>query len=383
MDDKKLEPIVKELSLRMNIDTKGLTNKEIIAKYFKEALDCVYLKRDLLMEFIADECVLDTEFDEMIEKYLPKIIKLMPKYEWTFLENVASFNLKAIENNIEFLFSKENENEILNIFLVIKNKNRGLDRIINNQIQKNSKLFVRSLWHGIEWEEGKTWEDEFEEKEKEECINSLDYVLREVLTETNRNYTDIEYINEGSYAVAYRIGNRVLKLGDEFAKYKIPNHRRILQPVARANYTLEDRRVMAFFEVTSYVDINFSEEERDEEKLYEIYKELRDSGIVWLDAKWSNVGKLLDENKTTWKGKDVKIAPNSVGFSESYKGEPLKKGELVVIDLDFLFGEYDPTLEELKEEYSSEYSLRFDVRYRREKKQEEAIKVKKDSEYER
>ena len=42
---------------------------------------------------------------------------------------------------------------------------------------------------------------------------------------------------------------------------------------------------MAFFEVTSYVDINFSEEERDEEKLYEIYKELRDSGIIWLDDK--------------------------------------------------------------------------------------------------
>ena len=140
---------------------------------------------------------------------------------------------------------------------------------------------------------------------------------------------------------------------------------------------------MAFFEVTSYVDINFSEEERDEEKLYEIYKELRDSGIVWLDAKWSNVGKLLNENKTTWKGKEVEVAPNSVGFSEAYKGDPLKKGELVVIDLDFLFSENDPNLKQLKEEYSSEYSLKFDIRYRREKNQRKTIEIKQNSEYER
>ena len=383
MDDNKLEPIVKELSLRMDIDTSGQTNREIILKYFKEALDCVYLKRDLLMEFIADECVFDSEFDEVIEKNLPQIIKLMPKYKWYFLESVASYNSKAIDNNIEFLFSKENENEILNIFLVIKNKNRRLNRIINNQIQKNSKLFLRALWHGTEWQEREKWERRFGETEKEECVTSLNYALREVLDETNKDYTDIEYINEGSYAVAYRIGNRVLKLGDEFAKYKIPNHRRILQPIARANYTLEDRRVMAFFEVTSYVDINFSEEERDEEKLYEIYKELRDSGIIWLDAKWSNVGKLLNENRTTWKGKNVEVAPKSVGFSEEYKGNPLKKGELVVIDLDFLFSENDPNLKQLKEEYSSKYSLKFDIRYRREKNQRKTIEIKQDSEYER
>lgn len=69
----------------------------------------------------------------------------------------------------------------------------------------------------------------------------------------------------------------------------------------------------------------FSEKEQDDEKLYQIYKELRDSGIVWIDAKWENVGKLLDDNVTKWRGQVIDVAPNSVGFSKSYEGEPLKE----------------------------------------------------------
>ena len=228
--------------------------------------------------------------------------------------------------------------------------------------------------------QGQTWEDAFNEEEKVECVNCLDRVLREVLDESNKSYTDIEYLDEGSYAVAYRIGNRVLKLGDEFSKYRLPNHRRLLQPIARANYTLKDKRVMAFFEVTSYVDTHFEEEEKDEKRLYEIYKELRDDGIIWLDAKWNNVGKLLGENKTIWRGKEVKIAPNSVGFYKDYEGDPLKKGDIVVIDLDYLFREDDPIVPVVKESYSSDYSKIFDERYTKEKSQ---VKGKETCAYDR
>lgn len=116
------------------------------------------------------------------------------------------------------------------------------------------------LWFGSLFEtkrkreKCKFWRDAFDEKEKEECKTALDIVLREVLDETNKDYTDIEFVGEGSYSTVYRIGNKVIKFGDEILKYQIPNHRRFLQPIARANYTLEDKSVMAYFEVTSYAD---------------------------------------------------------------------------------------------------------------------------------
>ena len=151
MEDSQLRPIVKELTLNINIDTKGKTNREIILRYFREALEYVHIKRSLLMEFIADECVFDSEFNELIDKYLINIIRLMPKYKWDFLRSISLYNSTAIKNNIEALFSIDNETDILNIFLAIKNNNRELDLIINKQIQKNSKLFTRALWHGTNW----------------------------------------------------------------------------------------------------------------------------------------------------------------------------------------------------------------------------------------
>lgn len=373
MSDEYLNQLVNELQIFVDLDKNGKTNKEIILEHFGEVLEYVKYREDILFDYIMDECIYDSDYDEVIEKYLPKLLKRMPPYRGNILSTVAMYNPNAILTNLDEIFSKENEERIFDYFQAIKGKNRNLDKAINNKIRENSKTFVMGLWFGSSGEASEKrekrnfWRDAFDEKEKEECKTSLDIVLREVLDETNKNYTDIEFIGEGAYSTVYRIGNKIIKFGDEILKYQIPNHRRFLQPIARANYTLEDKSVMAYFEVTSYVDTFFSEEEKDDEKLYQIYKELRNSGIVWIDAKWDNVGKLLDDNVTKWRGQVIDVAPNSVGFSESYKGKPLKRGDIVIVDLDYLFREDDPNLPRVIDEYSSPLSLEFEERYEREK----------------
>ena len=373
MSDEYLNQLVNELQIFVGLDKNGKTNKAIILEHFGEVLEYVKYREDILFDYIMDECIYDSDYDEVIEKYLPKLLKRMPPYRGNILSTVAMYNPNAILTNLDEIFSKENEERIFDYFQAIKGKNRNLDKAINNKIRENSKTFVMGLWFGSSGEAPEKrekrnfWRDAFDEKEKEECKTSLDIVLREVLDETNKNYTDIEFIGEGAYSTVYRIGNKIIKFGDEILKYQIPNHRRFLQPIARANYTLEDKSVMAYFEVTSYVDTFFSEEEKDDEKLYQIYKELRNSGIVWIDAKWDNVGKLLDDNVTKWRGQVIDVAPNSVGFSESYKGKPLKRGDIVIVDLDYLFREDDPNLPRVIDEYSSPLSLEFEERYEREK----------------
>ena len=44
---------------------------------------------------------------------------------------------------------------------------------------------------------------------------------------------DIKYIDRGGYSKAYKIGDYVLKIGDERANEVMPNHPRILQPIIR------------------------------------------------------------------------------------------------------------------------------------------------------
>lgn len=376
MNDEYLGQLVNELQIFVDISRDGKTNKEIILEHFGEVLEYVKYREDILFDYIMDECIYDSDYDKVIEKYLPDLLKRIPLYGGTILSTIAMYNPNAILTNFDKIFSQENEEKIFDYFQAIKGKNRNLDKAINSKIRENSKNFVMGLWFGSLFEtkekreKRKFWRDAFDEKEKEECKTALDIVLREVLDETNKDYTDIEFVGEGSYSTVYRIGNKVIKFGDEILKYQIPNHRRFLQPIARANYTLEDKSVMAYFEVTSYADTFFSEKEQDDEKLYQIYKELRDSGIVWIDAKWENVGKLLDDNVTKWRGQVIDVAPNSVGFSKSYEGEPLKSGDMVIIDLDYLFREDDPNLPRMIDGYSSPLSIEFEEKYKREKKRE-------------
>ena len=124
-------------------------------------------------------------------------------------------------------------------------------------------------------------------------------------------------------------------------------------------------------------------------QLYEIYKELRDDGIIWTDAKASNVGKLTKPNKRyskkigeiddkgiiTWGSQ--KYAGTGAGFeTQDENQEILNAGEYVIIDLDYIWEE---NYENIIWPSGGSLSFEFEKMYKKEKANESAEKEIEDS----
>ena len=197
----------------------------------------------------------------------------------------------------------------------------------------------------------------------------------ELLESENKKMIDIEYLSSGGYSDVYKIGDSVIKIGGPRKKYKIINHRRILQPLTRTNFLdLENNEPFACIEIAPAVETNL-EDELTEEELYKIYKELRDDGIIWTDCKDINVGRLTRENVPKLNSEEIDIAPESIGADQKPKGEILKKGDYVIIDSDYIYKENDPDISFAGSKWS--LSKKFEQKYQREKQSEIAKRYKK------
>lgn len=108
-------------------------------------------------------------------------------------------------------------------------------------------------------------------------LYGLTKIVNEVAQNENVDISDIEYIGRGSLANVYKLGNKTIKFGESRITDKIPYHKRILQPLLR-------RRVTGnlYIEVSEYLS---PDNLITDEDAYLIYKELRDDGIIWFDAK--------------------------------------------------------------------------------------------------
>ena len=140
----------------------------------------------------------------------------------------------------------------------------------------------------------------------------------------------------GDFSNIYKIGNKILKVGAPRGEFKIPNHRRILQPIVRKSFKDENGDSLACVEITQRVDTDI-QESINKEDVYEVWKELRDAGIIWTDATIENVGRLLSRNVPTLHGEEMYVEPESAGLIGKNNGNPLERGQLVVIDTDYVF----------------------------------------------
>ena len=372
MDESQLEAIVDDLRNFIDIDSKNKTNKEIIFEHFSDAIK--YCDKYLISDFVIKEAVYDSEFNELIKTNFRELLDILPTFSvGSFLARVSRYNPEVIKENIDYIISEDNIENFWAYFVAIKGKDEDIDHLINEKINSSDNIFAKAIVHNYllkkenenyKWRVDDNPNEEITEESKKNLAITLGYVIKELLDETNSNYTDINYVDAGVFSEVYKIGNKVFKIGDKLNQYEIPNHRRLLQPIARANYTLKNGNVIACIQVTPAVDTYFSNEEKTDEKLYEIYKELRNDGIIWIDAKWENLGKLLDDNVTKWRGKRVEISPQSVGLDKKYVGEPLRKGNIVIIDLDMIYREENPNIPWVK---MSDISKEFEERYLEEK----------------
>lgn len=245
------------------------------------------------------------------------------------------------ENNIRFLYC-----------LKFKNISKEIRESLNDKIKRYKEEYIRLFILKIQ---KNYWFDY-------NMAYILEQLFQEILDHEQKDWIDIDYIDSGGYSHVYKIGSKILKVGKERESYEIPYDKRILQPLIRVNLSDLSSTNKGTIEVCEKVERNI---EIDEEELYDLYKELRDRGIIWTDVKKKNVGRLLKENKRHW-NKQLGNPKKAVGYMEdeefNLEEDHLKKGEIVILDTDFIYYEND-----LHIKWPNKMGLKFEKRYQLEK----------------
>jgi len=178
--------------------------------------------------------------------------------------------------------------------------------------------------------------DSYKEEAKE-YSETLLIMFEELLKSENKRWIDVEKVGKGFYSDVYSIGDKIIKIGIPRGTHKMPNHRRILQPLIRTNLLNKENKEIGCIEVTERTIIK----QCNQNELYEIYKELREDGIIWTDVKSENVGQLVRPNRVYLNGKTISINTNSTGLDGNNYHKPLQAGELVIIDSDYIYSDKD------------------------------------------
>lgn len=194
-------------------------------------------------------------------------------------------------------------------------------------------------------------------------LYGLTSIVDEIAKNENTDISELEYIGTGSLTSVYKLGNKVIKFGKNRLTDKIPYHKRILQPLIRRKVLSGFRNL--YIEISGYIKPDNSITDED---AYLIYKELRDDGIIWLDAKRENLGRLEKDNIAHF-NEPLYVKNETVGYIPETlrQDKPLQKGELVIIDTDYLFRENDFDVTLLDRRVNTDFYQICEQRYQEEK----------------
>jgi hypothetical protein len=263
---------------------------------------------------------IDNIFKMVIEKYPNHMDDLM-KY---INNNQKLYNI-LISNYDKYLYMFTIDNipcllKFLNYtnYIILSKKN--IDFIIDIIFSSNLVITYNNPYHDV-----------------------LKLLLNEILDIENASINDITYIGSGSFSSAYRIKDLVLKVGDLRKNKTIPAHNLILKPILR-RYLID---LGITIEVSRYVEsIN------DESIVESIFYKLYDDGIVWLDPRIDNVGKIIPFTSTNCSKLPSYISNESIGF---YGNNITNENEsYVILDTDYLILKRD-----LNQEYINDTVKRY------------------------
>lgn len=201
------------------------------------------------------------------------------------------------------------------------------------------------LWNSYEKHDRKNIYFKKRERIFRNLLKSNDEELEEkrMILEKVSNGNKFKYKTMGNDSIVFQAGNQIIKLGeDPENQYEIPYHPRIMMPYFRKKY--KDNSVLSVFNLGNTKSIKITDE-----KLLEIYKELEEAGILWGDARKDNLLVLLSDNTLPdfIKSEDF----NLFGFMKDDRfptnnHKALKRGDIVICDLGFLFAKGDPNYTE-------------------------------------
>lgn len=157
-------------------------------------------------------------------------------------------------------------------------------------------------------------------------------LVKDICKNEKVKMSDIRRGVGGRFSKVFFIGNKVLKIGRDRGTKTFPNNPYILSPLLRREVELNGIR--SFYEVTERVDTRIS----DENELYDLYKKVRDLGLIWTDVKFENAGRLLKDNVIHWR-EDLNPEDRTLGLEARRGNVTLKAGSLVIIDSDFIYRE--------------------------------------------
>ena len=215
------------------------------------------------------------------------------------------------------------------------------------------KLF--SLVERVYEKYNKTHDQSEEAIEKRKTIiEVIVKIFKEVCEYESVSIDGIERDNYGGTSDIFFVGDKVIKLGKFRYTSKIPNNPYILRPLIRRYLPTGIYSEGLFVEVVERVE-TISRFQFPCHKLYDLYAKLRDMGIEWLDIDPSNVGVLRKDNKIYWK-QDIEPSPSSVMLDGDPGDLILKKGDLVILDTDWIY-KYEDVPQELFEEVDDEWTF--------------------------
>lgn len=264
-----------------------------------------------------------------------------------FLDDLMEYNeSEYICDNMEQIINSSDIHSLIKSNLLKKLKQLDSDKfeklhslIVNKMTKVNHKFIDSTILFG------------------------LTTIVDEIANNENVDISDIEYIATGTFTDVYKLGNKVIKFGKNRLTDKIPYHKRILQPLIRRKVSSGINDL--YIEISEYVQTDNSITDDD---AYLIYKELRNDGIIWIDAKRENLGRLEKDNIAHF-NEPLYVKNETVGFIPKtlYEDKPLRNGDLVIIDTDFLFREEDFDVTHLDSRINTDFYRVCEQRYQEEK----------------
>lgn len=333
----------------------------------------------ILMENVQTAEIVKDNFETVISRYSFSRSEREKHYKATEIRNlIKSWFLarcvnkwedanKVLMEHIEFMLQ---EGITLKNVHAIQGLSKELDEILNQKLEEGKEQVAKDLLRETIYSEEKNGGEI--SRLVEDYALTMETLIGELLVDQNARMLDLQWRSNGAYSHVYQIKDKVLKIGSPRETYEIPYHPRILQPLTRTNLIDEKNgnQIFACIEIADNVEILCKDKNQAEEmgkdkekveKLYQIYKELRDDGIIWTDVRFANVGILKRPNIPTLNGEEIDVDPQAIGMLEKTKGKVLGAGEWVIIDTDFLYRENSFCV------LTDSYFIKFEKRWQQER----------------
>lgn len=306
------------------------------------------------------------EFKTIIDNDIIYIMSTMSKYCLISLLNDNGFNcMEKINNDFNYFLDSMDFSIVsylyINNYLELNDDNI---RKYDKKIEENKLAFVNGFICG---------KYDVNNEDYDTLLEVVYKLISELASKSNVPLSSIKEIGSGSYSSVFLIGDKVLKIGRPRATYNIPNDKLLLQPLIRINlgdYSNIDGVIEVVNQVDTNVNLSFDE-------MYQIYKELRKRGLVFTDVRSSNFGRLLKDNTF-----NTDIPLNGDMTTRGITGsndDVLKKGDIVVLDSDYIFTEeeyYDKNTKIKGNDNNKEYEKRYQEELAIEEATDEEINIK-------